>query len=535
MQIVTTSRILATLPSSDPPGHAPESCAGSHFLHDITLAINRGASFEETFALIYERLRAFVPYNRIAVALADEGREHLQILAARSDGPLVLGCGYSGEIAGSSLEPLFREGKIRVIGDLEEYLRNKPSSESTRLIVKEGMKSSLTLPLMTEGNPVGVIFFTSRLAHAYRPEHEEFLGTIAGHMAIAVERSRLIDTLREKSEFLENVLHHSGDAIIVLDPAERIRTWSEGARKIFGFAREGAVGENLDTLLRPKELEAAPTAKGNGRPRNLEWECVAKDGRTVVVQVSSAFLSGKNGRPLGRSLIARDVTDLKRLQEELVRIQSLEIVGDLAATVAHEIRNPLAGMSGVVQVLVDSFSSSDERRPVAGELLGQIRRLDSTVRDLLTFARPATPSRQDLSLKDSLAAAWSLIAPEPRTSKVRFSLEAAAGLRIVGDRHLLQEVWVNLFQNAIEAMPGGGDLRVSAHDGNPVHVEVRDSGGGLDPSIKEKLFRPFFTTKTQGSGLGLSIARKIIEAHGGRIWCESEPGKTTSFIVEVPE
>src|SRR5215510_3764667 len=187
-------------------GMAIPEHAQIHLLEAITRKINLGASLEETFDLIYERLHAFVPYNRIAVAMTDEARERLFIIAAKSDGKVVLGRGYSGVIAGSSLEPLIREGKIRIINDLQDYLEKKPSSESTRLIVREGMKSSLTLPLLIDGKPVGVMFFSSRTAGAYRPEHEDILRTIVGHMSIAVERARLVDGLRERTEYLENIL-----------------------------------------------------------------------------------------------------------------------------------------------------------------------------------------------------------------------------------------------------------------------------------------------------------------------------------------
>ena len=146
----------------------------------------------------------------------------------------MLGRGYTGVIAGSSLELLIRESKIRVINDLQDYLEKKPSSESTRLIVREGMRSSLTLPLLIDGKPVGVMFFSSRSANVYRQEHEQFLRSIVAHMSIAVERARLMDGLRERTEFLENILQNSLDAIIVVDAQNRIRTWNEGARRIFG-------------------------------------------------------------------------------------------------------------------------------------------------------------------------------------------------------------------------------------------------------------------------------------------------------------
>src|SRR5262245_36218067 len=229
------------IPSEQPAASTPAGIAEIQFIQEITRKINLGSSLEETFDLIYDRLNRFVPYNRIAVALTDETKERLYIIAAKSDGKVVLGRGYSGVIAGSSLEPLIREGRTRVINDLQDYLEKKPSSESTRLIVREGMKSSLTLPLLIDGKPVGVMFFSSRSAGAYRPEHEEFLQNIVGHMSIAVERSRLVDGLRDRTEFLENILQNSIEAIVVVDAQNRIKTWNEGAHRIFGYAAEEVI------------------------------------------------------------------------------------------------------------------------------------------------------------------------------------------------------------------------------------------------------------------------------------------------------
>jgi PAS domain S-box-containing protein len=510
-------------------------------LEEITRKINLGASLEETFNLIYDRLHAFVPYNRIAVALADETGERLFIIAAKSDGKVVLGRGYSGVIAGSSLEALLREGRIRVINDLQDYLAKKPSSDSTRLIVREGMKSSLTLPLLMDGKPVGVMFFSSRSAGSYQPEHEEFLRNIVGHMAIAVERSRLIDGLRERTEFLENILHNSLEAIVVVDAQNRIKTWNEGARLIFGYSAEEAIGRSAELLLLP-EHRGTPEAtrikddvERDGFVRNQECERRTKDGRRIIVQVSSTLLKDKKGRPIGQSTIMRDVTDLKNMQQELVRTQSLAAVGELAATVAHEIKNPLAGISGAIQVLAEGMPKNDGRREIVGEILDQVKRLDTTVRDLLNFARPIAPRLQELDLAESIASVWKMLSPQSDAKSIRFTLESEATARVSADPYLLRQVWVNLFQNAIEAMPKGGEVRARISAGDGVRVEIRDTGNGMDPLTVEKIWRPFFTTKTRGTGLGLPIVKKIVEAHDGRIWCESEPSQGTTFFVEIPQ
>jgi PAS domain S-box-containing protein len=511
----------------------------TRLLGEITRKSNQGCTLEELFDHIYNHLHALVPYNRIAVALADESGSRLHIIAAKSDGKVVLGRGYSGEIAGSSLEPLMREGRIRVINDLQGYLEKKPASESTRLIVREGMKSSLTLPLVVENKSVGVMFFSSRQENAYLPEHEEILGSIVGQVAMAVERTRLVDGLRERTEFLENILHNTLDAIIVVDSQNRIKAWNDGARRIFGYSSDEMLGKSYDLLL-PEESRGTEESvltqeavQKDGFVRFPERFRRAKDGRRLSVDIASTLLRDKKGRPIGRSCILRDITEVKKIQQELLRTQSLAAVGELAATVAHEIKNPLAGISGAIQILAEGMPKNDTRREVVGEILDQVRRLDNTVRDLLNFARPITPMRQEIDLVESIGSAWKLLSAQPAARSIRFALEPAEPAPAMADPQLLRQVWINLFQNSIEAMPKGGDLSVRITPGAAPMVEIRDSGNGIEASGVEKIWRPFFTTKTRGTGLGLPIVKKIIEAHGGRIWCESEVQKRTSFFVEI--
>ncbi len=164
--------------------------------------LNMGRSFEELFNSIYHQLRGIVPFNRIGVALLDDDDGVLRVLSCRSDGELELKVGYAAHIAGSTLEPLLRSGQPRVINDLEDYLANKPTSASTNLIVKEGMRSSLTLPLVAEGKPIGVVFFSSRDKDVYHDEHAVLLRGLAGHIAISIEKTQLIVQLQDRNKEL---------------------------------------------------------------------------------------------------------------------------------------------------------------------------------------------------------------------------------------------------------------------------------------------------------------------------------------------
>lgn len=508
----------------------------------LVAVMNTGHSFEDVFDLLYQNIQDIIPCNRIGVALLDEKAEKLTLIAHRSDGRIHLPNGFTGILKGSSLEPLIRTRQTRIINDLEEYLEKKPTSDSTRLIVKEGMKSSLTLPLLTQDKPIGVMFFSSRERDAYNKGHEDFLKLVAGHIAIILERSRLTDEIRLKQEYLENILQNSADAIVVVDRDNVIKTWNEGAREIFGYEAEEIIGENLDILIPPEQSDQGEMEhikeqiEREGAVRNLETVRLTKDGRRITVSVTSTLLKDKRGRMIGRSSIVRDITPLKKLQEELHTQASLAALGELAATIAHEVKNPLAGMSGAIQVLADGFPENDPRRNVIREVLHQIHRLDETVRDLLLFARPWKPSPVSIELGSLVDRILVSVKTGLSANNITFLREYHEDCASLVDPQQIEHLLINLIQNAIQAMPQGGCLTIRCLcRPDAVVMEVIDTGTGIAPEHQARLFNPFFSTKARGTGLGLSICRKIVQAHRGEISVESHHGKGTTVRVILPK
>jgi formate hydrogenlyase transcriptional activator len=181
---------------------APPTGSYDAVVADLLEQINLGRTFEDLFNCIYERLQGIVPYHRIAVALLEESGDALRLVSCRSDGPLALKLHYTAPLAGSTLAELLRTGQPRILNDLPAYLANKPSSVSTKLIVREGMRANLTLPLVAGGKPIGVVFFSSRQTDVYRPEHAHLLRRLAGHLAISVEKAQLLDALRQRNDEL---------------------------------------------------------------------------------------------------------------------------------------------------------------------------------------------------------------------------------------------------------------------------------------------------------------------------------------------
>ncbi len=249
---------------------------------------------------------------------------------------------------------------------------------------------------------------------------------------------------------------------------------------------------------------------------------------------------------VGRLQAARDEIEVYH-RERLTRAERLAALGELAASLAHEIKNPLAGIAGAIGVMAEELPATDPRREIMIEILDQVQRLNKTVQDLLSFARPPQPALGLCDVHQVLDRVLLLLAEDPSAKSVRISRMYKPGVpRVTADAKQLGQVFLNLLLNAVQAMPKGGQITLATDlintngDGMPltadeaVEVRVADSGPGIPPTQLHDVFTPFFTTKPRGTGLGLAICRRIIEDHAGTIEVESTVGVGTTFRIQLP-
>jgi len=234
--------------------------------------------------------------------------------------------------------------------------------------------------------------------------------------------------------------------------------------------------------------------------------------------------------------------DLKKYHEQqMERAERLASLGELAAGIAHEIKNPIAGISGAMQVLMQDFEENDGRREIMEEILKQIERIDRDVKDLLSYAKTAEPELAPKDVGELINEAIFLIREPAMQQQVRIITAVAEDLPMVLlDEKLIQQVLVNLELNAVQAMPNGGTLTITARrrrepgEADSLAIEVRDTGCGIEPDKIDKIFTPFFTTRHTGTGLGLSISQNMVRAHEGRLEVTSEPGHGSCFVILLP-
>jgi signal transduction histidine kinase len=255
-------------------------------------------------------------------------------------------------------------------------------------------------------------------------------------------------------------------------------------------------------------------------------EFAIRIGFVTLAAVSMGLLAGQARR-------TRD--GLQRQQEHLLRSDRLATVGELAAGLAHELRNPLAGISGALHVLATHLEPADERRTLLADLQAQIARMNQTLTDLLRHARQTPPRRITAEVNTLLEQTLTFV---PRTGVDVVRRFDPSLPQVSADPDLLHQAFLNIVINARQAMPQGGRLtvesRADGRNGRPVRITISDTGAGIPPDHLDRIFQPFFTTKPNGTGLGLAIAARIVEQHGGRIAVNTAPGEGTTFTIALP-
>lgn len=225
------------------------------------------------------------------------------------------------------------------------------------------------------------------------------------------------------------------------------------------------------------------------------------------------------------------------VEEKLTRAEHLAEIGQLAASLAHEIKNPLAGISGAIQIIQDAMAANDPHRPIISEVIGQIHRLDATVKDLLLYARPIPPRASSFRLANVVARVLSILREEPAMLRIRTEFDPGpAGASLHADEAQIEHLLMNLILNAAQASPSGETVRARVEENgkDSLRFIVEDNGVGMPPEVLDRAFEAFFTTKAKGTGLGLSICRKIVDAHNGTIQLDSERNRGTTVTVDLP-
>src|SRR5438067_3556872 len=411
------------------------------------------------------------------------------------------------------------------------------------------------VPCVFEGRAIAVLALGRKETdEPFNSEDLALLTAVAAQVATAIENGRLYRELHLKAEelgrmreFNENILESLDDGLVVFDVSERIVRWNRALEEFYGVVRRDAVGRTLGDIFDVPFIEALRAARQEhpygATLYRVPLSARKDDDSRILVNATVVPLQNPSGSDMavsGTILLIEDITDRVRLEEQLQISEKMASIGLLAAGVAHEVNTPLTGISSFTQMLLDGADPRDPKTALLEKIEKQTFRAAKIVNGLLNLSRPApaTNERIDVDLNAVITDVFSLLEHQFEVGKIKARRELApTAVTVVGIEHQLQQVFLNLFLNARDAMPRGGWLTVTTRiDGDRAVVEISDTGSGIPPEQLARIYDPFFTTKAigRGTGLGLSITYGIVREHDGAIRCDSAIGQGTRFTLTLP-
>lgn len=515
-------------------------------MNNINKILASNLDIREVYKSFSEELCKVVEFDRMSITLLDEKRNELLIFAV------------SKEYSGSKLEEgmyYSKDGTLsgKVVENGEVYMVHDTSlgSFSTDpILFKEGIKSRLSFPLICKGEIVGSLNFGSKNVRNYSESHVDIINKIAPQLAIAIDNTCLFDKIKESEEKYRNLVEDIEDVIFRLDKKGRYLFLNSALKNVAGYTpREFYENPSIaaemihrhdsafvkDTIRKVMEGELKVS-------KDLEYRIYCKNGEELWVSQNTYPIKNKKGNIVGIEGIMRDITNSKKIEEQIRRSERLASIGELAASIAHEIRNPLGAISNSVCMLKRDLSLKGDDQKLFEMVVEETDRLNSIITNFLTFAHPAAYHFVRSNILGIIDETVFLLEQDARFH------EEIKIVKIYGndipmvyvDRNWIRKVFWNLLVNSIDAMPRGGKIfvrvkKLKIPDKNEIEIVVADTGVGISPEVIRKIFEPFFTTKkSKGTGLGLSIVHRIVDNHGGFIDVKSKQNKGTIFAIRLP-
>ena len=410
------------------------------------------------------------------------------------------------------------------------------------------LRSAVIMPLQRLTRHVSTVNKTSELALLTDIWSQDELGRLTREFnnmvrrvqGDAAQRREAERALQQSEGRIRAILTTAPDGVITVRDDGAVESFNPAAARMFGYTPEEIIGCRVDMLLEPASEKTATSLRRFLAPSKGDsisghkFVGKRKDGTTFPLHVTrSAPGDAPDDSPL--TLIARDITELNRMYEKLRETEHLAAIGELGASVAHEIRNPLAGISGAAQILNNPKIASETRDRAVHEILSEVTRMERTVHDFLLFSRPWQPEKKTCDVRDLAEQICRSASEQDQFGGISFAFDGEPTLNAAVDAALIHQVILNLIQNAAQAMTGAGEIRFTFEvRPRAAVVTIRDNGAGMDAARQAEAFRPFFTTKTKGTGLGLPICKSIVEAHGGAIAIRSVAGEGTEVVLTFP-
>jgi PAS domain S-box-containing protein len=528
------------------------------FLHEVDEAILAARSAEEVAQSVVERLPQLLPCQRASVVLHDPDTKELSLLAFHSEVATRLGRGWRGpaDEAWDMMSETLREGRTYVVEDLQAA---GASSHMMQLLSAEGIRAQIHEPIIIGEQLAGTLSLGMDEPGSPSSEQVDVLRDLAVQLAVGLEQARLQDEVKRYTDELEQLVRRRTAALEVSEA--RFRTIFEGAavgialadtdgdlmatnpafQRMMGYSEDELAGRCLFDLIVDTDGEVPrlfqQLVAGEQMENTQELTYVRKGGKTGQANVTVSLLDRDDASPLVLGLM-EDITERKRAQEALIQAERLTIMGRMAASLAHEVNNPLQAVVGCLGLAVEALDEGQDARELMDVALQELKRAARIVHRMRDVTRREEGRRELTDLGELIDRVLTLTHKQAENNDVRVVWKRTEDLPlvpIVPDR--VQQVFLNIVLNAIDAMPYGGRLRIwteLTERPEGVRISFADTGPGIPPEGLKRLFEAFQSDKEEGLGLGLYVSRNIVQEHDGRIDVESRLGHGATFTVWLP-
>ncbi|MCS6829687.1 MAG: GAF domain-containing protein [Armatimonadota bacterium] len=517
-------------------------------LSDLSAAVNSTLDLEHILQQTAEGIVETVRFDRCAIFLLDETGKLVTPHAVRGYRPETLGS-TPVRIADGVIGMAVKRKELILIENAQ--MSPQPARGFGRML---GTNAFLVAPILVRNRVIGVVVADNKPSG--RPIDQaniQLLTTFINQVGMAIENARLYHDLDRRYselhnlwEYTRNLLSSIGVGVMSIDRDEIVLTWNNAAERITTVPHERALGYKLQDLLAQfflpeeekkmlMEMIRLPFQTGE---RHSRFKCALHPYQRgeMYFNFESSPLRAPNGFVQGVVFIFEDITREVRMEMEVQRIGQLAAVGQLASTIAHELRNPLSSIRASAQHLRSEYAGNTELCEFLNIIINEVDVLNTKATEFLRFARPVEPVFQDVNLAEIIHNTVQFMRSYIEEQGIHTEVDVSVPFTIKADPTQLKEALRNLIINAVQAMPEGGTLSIIAEPApaDAVSITVKDTGTGIPPEDIDRIFTPFYTTKAKGSGLGLANVQKIVESHSGTISVQSQVGVGTEMRMILP-
>ena len=515
-------------------------------LVDLTQVVTAVLDLDTLFQIVSRQISEQLGFSRMALFLQKEGSRYYAPRLVIGYRPETFpsrgfrkGHGVIGIVAKKRIPLVVQDARHEI----------QPMHGFGRAI---GANRYCVLPIIMHGNCIGVLLVDNAdQGSQFAPEQVELLAAFVNQVGIAIENARLYKEMENRyreiqslAAFRNHILSSLGSGMFTLDRDGRVSNWNRKAEEITRVSLRAVRGKHYTELVEQMGLDSDKRARlaeaieqvlrGEGA-RSLYKVPLHNGGGARILNFTLTPLIAERQTMQGAVGIFEDITEYLRMEARLSEMERLATVGQMTATIAHEIRNPLTALKGAVDLL--PREEVPQPLQIYLEVIQEeVYRLAEIAEEFLEFARPFRIERQPIELRPVAQRALRAFATALKDAPYQFVCTVPPNLTAYADPSRLEQALRNLIQNAIQAMPDGGTITVSTVETeHTIEIRVSDTGPGIPPEQRERIFTPFFTTRTRGTGLGLSIVQKIAEGHDGRIRVECPLEGGSIFTIELPK